>query len=279
MMPDVQKAVAKATDAGGKELKAVATVEFPATQVPDQDAQEVNTEVKAVVTDPDGYKVTFIQGESKDVLSSVTLRVFDTEKAVAFYNKLGMKVLKKRANVPAETSISTWVGYDDDHIYTMGFVHEKLKQPQFHMMRVPATALLLNYEYDSQPVKTGNSLAQIVVGTNKGVKTALDSIAAEGAKVLKEVSTEDGQDVAAVADMDGYTLTLVDMEERGGERGRDGRRGNSAEMPVNFGSDKNLDWKNLGLAVLRGMRAWSEMLSLCVIYMKAMKCRHVFVIV
>jgi len=34
-----------------------------------------------------------------------------------------------------------------------------------------------------------------------------------GAKVLKEVSTEDGQDVAAVADMDGYTLTLVDIEE------------------------------------------------------------------
>ena len=54
-----------------------------------------------------------------------------------------MKVLKKHANVPPETSISTWVGYDDDHIYTMGFVHEKLKQPQFHMMRVPATALLL----------------------------------------------------------------------------------------------------------------------------------------
>jgi hypothetical protein len=47
-------------------------------------------------------------------------------------------------------------------------------------------------------------------------------------------------------------------------------------MPANFGSDKNLEWKNLGLAVLRGMRAWSEMLSLCVIYMKAMKRRHVF---
>lgn len=37
-----------------------------------------------------------------------------------------------------------------------------------------------SYEYDSQPVKTGNSLAHIVVGTNKGVKTALDSIAEEG---------------------------------------------------------------------------------------------------
>lgn len=36
LVPDVQKAVAKATGAGGKELKAVATVEFPATQVPDQ---------------------------------------------------------------------------------------------------------------------------------------------------------------------------------------------------------------------------------------------------
>jgi len=56
-----------------------------------------------------------------------------------------MKVLKKRANVPVETSMSSWMGYDDDHIYTMGFVHEKLKQPQFHMMKVPSTTLCLKY--------------------------------------------------------------------------------------------------------------------------------------
>lgn len=36
-----------------------------------------------------------------------------------------MKVLKKRANVPVETSMSAWVGYDDDHIYTMGCVSKK----------------------------------------------------------------------------------------------------------------------------------------------------------
>lgn len=37
-----------------------------------------------------------------------------------------MKLLKKRANVPVETSISAWVGYDDDHIYTMGCVYGRL---------------------------------------------------------------------------------------------------------------------------------------------------------
>ena len=31
-----------------------------------------------------------------------------------------MKVLKKRASLPVEASMSVWVGYDDDHIYTMG---------------------------------------------------------------------------------------------------------------------------------------------------------------
>lgn len=82
-----------------------------------------------------------------------------------------MKVLKKRANIPVESSMSTWVGYDDDHIYTMGFIHEKLKQPQFHMMKVPSTTLELKYMYDSQPVKQGG-MAQIVLGVNKGVKTA-----------------------------------------------------------------------------------------------------------
>jgi len=50
----------------------------------------------------------------------------------------------------------------------------------FCLVTIPSPSFISSYEYDSQPVKTGNSLAQIVVGTNKGVKTALDSIAAEG---------------------------------------------------------------------------------------------------
>lgn len=58
-----------------------------------QDAQQVNKETKAVVTDPDGYKVTLVEGESADVLTALTLRVFDMEKATAFYNKLGKTIL------------------------------------------------------------------------------------------------------------------------------------------------------------------------------------------
>ena len=34
-------------------------------------------------------QVTLVEGESKDVLTAITLRVFDQEKAVAFYNNLG----------------------------------------------------------------------------------------------------------------------------------------------------------------------------------------------
>ena len=41
------------------------------------------------MTDPDGYKVTLVEGESADPLTALTLRVFDMEKATAFYNKLG----------------------------------------------------------------------------------------------------------------------------------------------------------------------------------------------
>jgi hypothetical protein len=33
--------------------------------------------------------VTLLQGEAHDPLHSISLRVFDQEKAVAFYNKLG----------------------------------------------------------------------------------------------------------------------------------------------------------------------------------------------
>ena len=56
----------------------------------------------------------------------------------------------------------------------------KPSQLIFCLVTIPSPSFISSYEYDSQPVKTGNSLAQIVVGTNKGVKTALDSIAAEG---------------------------------------------------------------------------------------------------
>ncbi|KAM3568981.1 hypothetical protein VYU27_008914, partial [Nannochloropsis oceanica] len=33
------------------------------------------------------------------------------------------------------------------------------------------------------------------------------------AKLLKDVSNEEGQDVGAVSDVDGYVLTLVDVEQ------------------------------------------------------------------
>jgi hypothetical protein len=33
--------------------------------------------------------VTLVEGESKDVLTAITLRVFDQKKSVAFYNNLG----------------------------------------------------------------------------------------------------------------------------------------------------------------------------------------------
>jgi hypothetical protein len=39
-----------------------------------QDAQKMTTEVKAYLTDPDGYGVTLIQGEHQDKLAYVSER-------------------------------------------------------------------------------------------------------------------------------------------------------------------------------------------------------------
>lgn len=212
-VPDVAAAVKAAEASGGKVLSPAATLEFPATQVPDQDAQEVNAELKAVVADPDGYKVTLIQAGGPTSLKFVTLRVFDQEQAVAFYNKLGMKLLYKRANVPVETSMSAGVGYDDDHVYTMGFVHPKLHTPQFHMFATPKAMLELKYVYDSKEVRPGSGLANLVVGVYHGVTPALEHLRSAGAKVLKEASNDEMGEVAAVADVDGYTVTLVNIEQ------------------------------------------------------------------
>lgn len=137
------------------------------------------------------------------------------------------------------------------------------------------THMYCRYEYDSAAVKPGNSLAQIVVGTNKGVQPALGAyclvllchvcfrdalikcapkthscaflplyhshtltrpslptplpniihshntlspyyiahLTSAGAKLLKDASSEGGQDVGAVADVDGYAVTIVDIEQ------------------------------------------------------------------
>jgi hypothetical protein len=56
-----------------------------------------------------------------------------------------MKLLRKRANLPVETSMSWCVGYDDDHVFSMGFVHEKLPTPQFHVFHTPKTMIELKY--------------------------------------------------------------------------------------------------------------------------------------
>jgi len=39
------------------------------------------------------------------------------------------------------------------------------------------------------------------------------SLLSLGAKLLKDVSSQEGQDVGAVSDVDGYALTLVDIEQ------------------------------------------------------------------
>lgn len=70
-LPDVDAAVAKVEALGGKVLSPAATYEHAATQIPDQDAQEVNVEYRATVADPDGHKVTIIQGAHPDTLAYV----------------------------------------------------------------------------------------------------------------------------------------------------------------------------------------------------------------
>ncbi len=49
--------------------------------------------------------------------------------------------------------------------------------------------------------------------THPPPNTHTDSLTASGAKLLKDASSEGGQDVGAVADADGYAVTLVDVEQ------------------------------------------------------------------
>jgi hypothetical protein len=73
------------------------------------------------------------------------------------------------------------------------------------------------YEYDSKEVKVGDGLVGVTVGVFNGVPGALAHAKSGGAKVLQELGSASGgeglTDVATVSDVDGYPVTLVDMEQ------------------------------------------------------------------
>lgn len=67
--------------------------------------------------------------------------------------------------------------------------------------------------YDSKEVKVGSGLVGVTVGVFNGVPKAADALKSAGAKLLQDAAKVDDADVAAVADEDGYTVTLLDLEQ------------------------------------------------------------------
>lgn len=213
--PDIAAVCQRATANGGKVTMQPTEIEYPATQVPDQDSQASNKEFKAEIEDPDGYKISLIQGWNvNDPIQSIILRVHDMEKAEAYFTQMGMKVLKKRANLPSEASMSTHMGYDDDYVYQMSFVHEKLHDYEHYAFKVSDAKIELRYLYDSPPVNHGDGLANILVGVSD-VDAATTHISSNGGKVVQPATTSEtvGSTYSVVNDVDGYNICLTNMDD------------------------------------------------------------------
>jgi len=213
--PDIAEVCARARANGGKVVMEPKEIEYPATQIPDQDAQQVNKELRAVIEDMDGYQITLVEGWNvNDPIQSITLRVFDMEKAEAYFQNMGMKVLKKRANLPVEASMSSYMGYDDDYVYQMSFVHEKLHNYEHHAFKVSDAKIELRYMYDSSPVNHGDGSSNILVAVSD-VDAATNHISSKGGKVVQPTTTSEtvGSTYSVVNDVDGYNICLTDMED------------------------------------------------------------------
>lgn len=148
--------------------------------------------VLAFVQDPTGYKFELIQRKKRDPMAHVMLRVGDLDKSIAFYEAMGMQLLRRRSNEASKYTIAF-----------MGFGSE-----------ADGTALELTYNWGVTEYTAGTGYAQIAVRTPDVYKAAAEFEAA-GIPVARAPGPVPGigTKICAVRDPDGWKSVLVDADD------------------------------------------------------------------
>lgn len=180
-VPDISAVVEKVRAAGFKVVREVGPVKG-------------GTTVIAFVQDPTGYKFELIETNParRDPMSQISLRVSDLDKSIAFYEAMGMKMLRKIDNVEYKYSL-----------VSMGFAP-----------REDSFAVQLTHNYGDHTYTNGTAYAQIAVSTPDVYKAA-ERFEKEGISLARQPGPVPGigTKICAVRDPDGWKTVLVDEED------------------------------------------------------------------
>ena len=91
----------KAPQYGGAIIAAAADCAYAASMIPDEDEMKSTPVRLGRLSDPDGYAVEVVQVKNPGAaprLAKIVLKVLDLNDSIAFYEGLGLKLLRKRSN-------------------------------------------------------------------------------------------------------------------------------------------------------------------------------------
>lgn len=146
----------------------------------------------AFVQDPTGYKFELIESQRRDPLCQVMLRVKDLDKSIAFYEAMGMRLLRKTER--------------PDYKYTLAFMGFEAEED--------STVLELTYNWGDHEYTAGTGYAQIAVST-PDVYEAAKKFEEKGIAIARAPGPVPGigTKICAVLDPDGWKTVLVDADD------------------------------------------------------------------
>lgn len=154
----------------------------------------------AFVDDPTGYKWEIIgrEGEIREPLAQVMLRVGDLERSIKFYTEvLGCRLLRQRRNEQYKYDLA-FLAYDDED---------------------KTTVFELTYNWGKDTASYGPNFlskgyAQVAISTTDVYKTA-EAVRAAGGTVTREPGPVPGigTKITACTDPDGWKIVFVDEQD------------------------------------------------------------------
>lgn len=100
-MNNADEVASRAAACGGSIVFNVEDRKYAASMIPDEDDMKSFPVRYGRICDPDGYIVEVkeaMSGSVNPILEKATLKVLDLNDSIAFYEKLGLKLLRKRSN-------------------------------------------------------------------------------------------------------------------------------------------------------------------------------------
>ena len=100
---------------GGSINTNVGNYAYGASMIPDEDEMRSTPVKYGVIQDPDGYRIEVSEVSMASVprfFSKVVLKVLDLNDSISYYEKCGLKLLRRRSNVmntPKEASMCAYM--------------------------------------------------------------------------------------------------------------------------------------------------------------------------